>query len=398
MDGNIVDLLKQQLAPQLVSKVTEVLGVSPETARGAVGGAIPAMLASFLHAGSTPGGAGALGDALAQATRVGDAGAQSGSTLLSTLLGEGKLQALAAALGSFAGLSSGQASSLLGMIAPMVLGFLGRQPSVAGQGAQGLMALLSSQKDAIMSAMPSELSSMLGSSGLLSGLSGIAQGGRSAIAGTAAGIGATATAAGTASAQAAQAAAAQAKAAAATAQSAASRTSWLWPALGVLAIIIVGGTLWSYLSGSQVQQTTQQAANQATNAAQQASDSAQQAAGAAQQAAQTAMAGGVDLAKGMSGSLSQLSQTLGGITDAATAQAAVPQLQTIIGDVDKMKGLAGQLPQSGRAVLANIMKQAMPAVQAAVDKVYAIPGAPDVLKPVVDPLMTSLGNLQQQLA
>jgi len=377
MNGNIVDLLKQQLAPQLVSKAAETLGLAPEIARSAVSGAIPAMLASFLQIGSTSGGASALGDAAAQAARTDGQAVPGSSNLLGSLLGEGKFQLLASALGSFAGLGSGQASSLLGMAAPMVLGFLGRQPSVAGQGPQGLMTLLSSQKNAIMSAMPSGLSSLLGQSGLLAGIGGTAQAGRDTLVGTVGGV----------------------RSAAAATGSAASARPWFRPALGALAAIVIICALWTMWPGSQVQETAQQAAKQATDAAQQATNAAKQATGAAQQAVQTAMVvGGVDLAKEIAGSLSSLSQTLSGITNVDAAKAALPQLQGIAGGVDKLKGLAGQLPDTGRATLAGVVKQSMPTVQAAVEKVYTIPGASDVLKPVIDPLMVSLGDLGRQPA
>ena len=38
----------------------------------------------------------------------------------------------------------------------------------------------------------------------------------------------------------------------------------------------------------------------------------------------------------------------------------------------------------------------MPTLRAALRRVYAIPGVADVLRPIVEPLMTSIGNLSKE--
>ena len=86
------------------------------------------------------------------------------------MLGGSSTNALAGALGKFAGLSGTQGSSLLGMLAPVVLGQLGQVQKSSGLDAGGLANLLNSQKDNIAEALPSGFSNLLGGTGLLDAL------------------------------------------------------------------------------------------------------------------------------------------------------------------------------------------------------------------------------------
>src|SRR5262249_56757272 len=79
----------------------------------------------------------------------------SGLGSLRSLLGGSSLSALSGALGKFAGLNPSSSSSLLGMVAPMLMAILGKQSAEQGLNASGLANLLSEQKDHISAAMPS---------------------------------------------------------------------------------------------------------------------------------------------------------------------------------------------------------------------------------------------------
>src|SRR5262249_47218142 len=166
---------------------------------------------------------------------------------------------------------------------------------------------------------------------------------------------------------------------------------WFRPAIGIGILVIVALVIWQFIAGRNVQETAQQAAGQAQQAAQQATIAAQQATSAAK--AGLAMVGNVDLGKEISGSLTQLGTMFGGITDINSAKSAVPQLQDIAGKLDKLKGLAGQLPAAARSMLADLVAKALPTLRTALDKAYAIPGVTEVLKPAADQLMASLSDL-----
>ena len=65
--------------------------------------------------------------------------------------------------------------------------------------------------------------------------------------------------------------------------------------------------------------------------------------------------GGLDIGKQVTDSITSLRTTLGGITDAASAQAALPKLREVATQIDKVDGLLGQLSPEQRKVLARII-------------------------------------------
>jgi outer membrane protein OmpA-like peptidoglycan-associated protein len=84
-----------------------------------------------------------------------------GNRLLAMILG-GNSSPVADAIGRSSGLSPSVASSLLSMVAPMVLGILGRRIRTDGLSASGLGSLLANEADSIRSAAPAGIASLLG--------------------------------------------------------------------------------------------------------------------------------------------------------------------------------------------------------------------------------------------
>src|SRR4029453_13825351 len=95
--------------------------------------------------------------------------AETGSNMLSGLLGGGTLDTMAQTIGRFAGIGEGTSKSMLGMLGPVVLGALGQQQRSTGLDASGVVALLPSQKDQIAAAIPSVLAGQLSAAGLIDG-------------------------------------------------------------------------------------------------------------------------------------------------------------------------------------------------------------------------------------
>lgn len=151
------------------------------------------------------------------------------------------------------------------------------------------------------------------------------------------------------------------------------------------------------------QQAVEQAAETASQAATQAADAAKQAAGAAQQAAGEAaqvasdtanqaaslVVGGVDLGAELKGMLDKVSTTLGGITDQATADAAVANLDELKGKVDGMTAQVDQLPAEGKKALASLVSAALPSLKELVAKVGSVSGA-ESIKPALDAMIAKL--------
>jgi hypothetical protein len=104
--------------------------------------------------------------------------------------------------------------------------------------------------------------------------------------------------------------------------------------------------------------------------------------------------GGVDIGKQLSDTLNSLGTILEGITDVASAQAALPQLQGVIAEIERLDNLFLQLSSEQRAVLASIVNAQMPTLNQLFDKVLAIPGVAQVLKPTIDSLRPKLALLQ----
>src|SRR6516162_5384550 len=144
MATNLVLLVMQFLTPDMVGRIATALGFDRNKAQSAISGAVPALLAAFNDVATQPGGAQKLADAARQQTgSLGNfasalaAGGQSslldkGSLLLSSLVGGQNQNALIGAIARFTGLGQGASGSLLGMLAPIVMGTIGQHQSAAG--------------------------------------------------------------------------------------------------------------------------------------------------------------------------------------------------------------------------------------------------------------------------
>ncbi len=182
MVQNILALLKDQLDDNLIGKIAGFLGENKSGVTSAVSSALPALLLGLMKKGSEPGGAEGLMKILQEGKHdsgildnigsVLDGGSattnllSSGKNLLGSIFGD-KAGGIGDLIASASGMSKKSGSSLLGMLAPIVMGFLGKTlKSQGGFNAGGLTSLLLGQKDFIKSALPSGLTSLLGVSNL----------------------------------------------------------------------------------------------------------------------------------------------------------------------------------------------------------------------------------------
>jgi len=128
------DLLEQLQGPQL-ARIGEQLGLSESQASGVVSAALPLLIGALGRNASQPAGAEALFGAL----QKDHAGVDMGSVLGSVLGGGGqgaeilghvfgnRQQGAAQGLGAATGLGNSQASTLLKMLAPIVLAYLAKR-------------------------------------------------------------------------------------------------------------------------------------------------------------------------------------------------------------------------------------------------------------------------------
>jgi hypothetical protein len=345
--------------------------------QSAITAVVPGLLAGLTGAAAKPGGAQNVVDAIKQQSGVLDSfaktlgsGGQSsfidmGSRLLTSLLGGQDQSALAGAVAKFSGLSQSASGSLLGMLAPIVMGSIGKHIGARNLDANSVASLLGGQRDQIAQALPSGFGNLLGGTGLLNSL-GHAAGKATAAAGEAATVAATATD------QAAQYAGSAARSVGTTGQRAVGAATsaiptWLY---WLVPLVILAGVLW-YLFNNQPVQVTQQPATPASSV----------------------VVSGVDVSKQLSDSLAALRTSLQGITDQASAKAALPNLQDVKTQVDRVTSLVGQLSPEQRKIIVGLVGPAMATLNQLFDKVLAIPGVGEVLKPTIDALKANLTTL-----
>ena len=265
MAQNILGLLQNQLNDNLLTKISGLLGENKSGVTSAVGSALPSILLGLMQKGSEPNGAaslikmiqegkhdGGILDNLGSVLGGGSATTDfvsSGKNLFGSLFG-GKAGGITDIIASVSGISKNAIATLLGILAPIVMGFLGKTLKAQGSlNPAGLTSLLLGQKDYIKSALPSGLTQLMGVTNLDSL-------GRQTV-------------------QAAQAAAAPAK------------KIWPWIALIIAAVVVFFS--WRSCSTQEVAQkateTAKQAATVAQGAADKAAETAKQAASAVQDTA-----------------------------------------------------------------------------------------------------------------
>jgi hypothetical protein len=157
---SLQDLLGQQQGSEAIDQISQNVGAEPSAVNTAIQAALPMILGSLANNAATPQGAeslntaleqdhdgsilgnlGGLGDMIfgggqAAPPRQADAGG-----ILGHILGANQ-GPVVNEVSNQSGLSGGQVAQILMMLAPIVMGYLGRQKQEQGVGADGLGGLL----------------------------------------------------------------------------------------------------------------------------------------------------------------------------------------------------------------------------------------------------------------
>lgn len=389
MSFNIVDLVKDQISDQLMGTMGNVLGTDSTQTSSALSGALPALLGGLSKSAESPAGASALFDSIQKQDDglLGNVGAllggnkaseltDQGGSILTSLLGGGALGKIADVVSSFAGISKGNSSSLMGMLAPIVLGALKKKVSADGMNASSVASLLSGQKNNINAAMPHGFADKLNSAGVFDSVN-VAQA-------------ATATPSATTPDPVVQ------------HQTASSGGKgifrWVLPVIGLLVAAVLGMQFFGGDKAEDTVATTQDAvsgaADSATNAA---SDAATAASAKALEAAQEAMPEGVDLGEisnNLNGAFSSATDSLSGITDVDSATAALPAIEEVTGKLGGLSDVITRLPDAAKGPIGGIVETGLATLQPLIEKVSAIPGVGSIIEPVITPLMAMLEGLK----
>jgi hypothetical protein len=286
-----------------------------------------------------------------------------GNAALTTLFGNTTLGALAGALGRFGGVGEDAARTLLGMVAPVILGVLGRQ---TGGGIRALTQFFALQKDQLVHAIPSGLSDLLKASGVdLERL----------------GLAAPAHTNATDAHHEAQENAS--RAAYVMGSSRPSQSSARW-AYWVIPLLALAGLLWYLLGGERAREPVAKGPAQAV-----------------QPTAQAPVADS-DLQRQITAALDTLNSTLQGVKDASSAGQGIARLQQVASELDRLRTAADRLPAETRERIAEAIKVAAARSRTTLDTVAAMPGMSADVGPViaalrgkVDALARTPGSLAQ---
>ena len=377
MSFNLVDLVKDQLGGAVLGQVGNLMGDQSGLAESALGSAIPALLNGLGQRAQLPGGAdsmfGAINEAddsmldnLGSLLGGSDSSAMinAGSTLLGSLFGNSGLGSLAGVISAVSGLSKGNTGSLLGLLAPIVMGVVKRKLlGGGGMNASGMLDLFKSQQSNINAAMPAGLSDQLNASGFLSSISST-----------------VGDAAGTVTDSLSDAAQSVGSAGADAAQGGSSLLKKLLP---IVALVLIGWLGMKFFSGSG-----QDAIDDATNAA-------SSAAGDAATAVKDAV-GDLnidDFSSDLSGMFDTAKSSLEGITDADSATAALPDLTAMGDKVAGLGGLLDKIPEGSRGAISGIITTGIETLTPIIEKLRALPGVGAIIDPVITPIMETLQGL-----
>ncbi|MDM1522959.1 DUF937 domain-containing protein [Empedobacter sp. 225-1] len=147
---DFTNLIQGAIGQQVVGSAAKQLGINESQAQSAVAAAVPFLL-SALNKNAQTGGAEGISNALKQhdgsildnlSGFLGQGGnQQDGLGILNHVLGN-KQQNVASAISQQSGISLGQVTQILALVAPIVMGYLGKQKQSEGLDSNGIAGLL----------------------------------------------------------------------------------------------------------------------------------------------------------------------------------------------------------------------------------------------------------------
>ncbi len=371
--ANLISDMIGMATPAVVEKIASSFGLSSAAVTSLVGTAVPSIMGALINKGSTAGGAkdilSSLSGASPNLTSAVASGnlsalAAQGTAMVSSLIGNSGFSTLSNAVASNAGVPAAAGASVMGLASQMVMSGLAK--NAVGLDGAGLSSLLASQKASVQHMLPSSLGSILGMSGMA---------GASSMAASAMGT-PTSTPRTTTTATSNTVRDRPSQTQASMADTNAGAMDWLKFAIPVALIALAA---WYFLDhrGTGDVAAVKPAATATAPAA----------------PATSATAGDADVGKNFTGALGDLSASLGGITDVATAQAALLKLQGAGTTISTIAGLAAKFTPEQKTTVTGLLNDRLPGITAAATKAEGIDGVGAVLKPVIDPILANLTML-----
>ena len=382
---NLMDLVKTAINTSGVAdQIGSAVGLEKSKTNSAIEAAIPVLLGGLMKKASTPSGASELSNIfkkqdaepsiLDNLGSLVSGGASSkllgmGTSLLPMLLGSSQAS-IVSVLMKLLGLGDKSVLGLLGSLAPIVMGVVGKQAkSAGGFDASILTNLLGGQNNFLSSALPNELKGVMG-------LADLGKAASDAVSGAAR----TAT-------QTAQKTVAQAA-------PASNPLGWLLP---LLALAALGFLAWNFglFGGAKKAAPAKTATNPGVVAPKTATvDTPAPALPEMPELPKLELPGGIsidDLKTKLTGSFDGIADILGSIKDVDTANAAKSKLE----EATKAYADLGmdKMPEAANSILGPFLKPYFGKVGDLLNTIYAIPGVKEIVEPIIGPMVSSVAKL-----
>lgn len=153
---SFLDSLQEHLDPKTIGSIASKLGIDPAQAQSAVASALPAIVGALAKNSAHPAGAAALDQALTkdhdgsifeQLSAVAPKLAEDGQKILGHMFGD-KKAATTEGVAAKSGLPIEAVTNILGTLAPIVMGAIGKKKKDEGLDAAGVAAALGHAADA----------------------------------------------------------------------------------------------------------------------------------------------------------------------------------------------------------------------------------------------------------
>jgi hypothetical protein len=159
----LLDMLQQRLGGDAVSKSSNRIGADPGTTGNAIDAALPLLISAMARNAGDSNQAQSLAKAVSDdhdgsilddvPGYVGRASEKPGAGILRHVLG-GRQQAVQQGLSQATGLDAGKAGTLLTMLAPLVMGAIGRTKRENSLDAGGISTLLTGEQEHLKQSAP----------------------------------------------------------------------------------------------------------------------------------------------------------------------------------------------------------------------------------------------------
>lgn len=160
---SLLDMVQQRLGGQAVDQISRRIGADPGTTGNAIDAALPLLLSALARNATAGGEAESIDTAITQDHDgsilddvpgfLNQAESGPGDGILRHVLG-GRQQTVQTGLGQATGLDPQKAGQLLAMLAPLVMGALGRAKRERGLDTNSLSNLLSGEQDRLQETAP----------------------------------------------------------------------------------------------------------------------------------------------------------------------------------------------------------------------------------------------------